>query len=157
MAGLRAASRSTTDMRAQKKKARNLRQQVPGRECHREMPNDTLNVSQTRTPHQHHETADTYVHVVARLSSSFRVIVCKDNLQWILQRRDAQRSGQPRWRGVKYCTQRHALIRDSRALEPNIEPAALAILEGLPEQIGWGASSPNELLINAQATEGDEK
>ena len=122
-----------------KKKARNLRQQEPGRGCHLETPDDTLNVSQTRAIHQHQETADTYVHVVARLSSSFRVIVCRDNLQWILQRRDALRSGQPRWKGVKYCTQRHALIRDGRTLEPNIEPAALAILEALPEQIVCGA------------------
>jgi hypothetical protein len=121
-------------MPVDEKKARFLLQQEPGRECHRETADDAQTLPQTRTPCQHHETADSYLRVIVNLSARFRVIVCKDGIQWILQRRDAQRSGQRRWKGVRYCTEREALIRDCRTLVPNAYPSALKALEVLPKR-----------------------
>ena len=51
----------------------------------------------------HRESADNYARIVARLDDDGRVIVCRDGLQWILQRRDGERGGRARWTGVGYC------------------------------------------------------
>ncbi len=51
----------------------------------------------------HRESDDNYARVVARLDDGWRVIVCRDDLQWILQRRDGERAGGARWAGVVYC------------------------------------------------------
>ena len=92
-----------------------------------------------RLARAHLETSDTYTGLVARLCDRWRVVTCRDQLQWILQRRDAQRSGQPRWKGVGYFRTREALIRVSRALCERIDPAAMAILLALPDRIGGGS------------------
>ncbi|PTV95928.1 hypothetical protein C8J27_103258 [Rhodobacter aestuarii] len=84
----------------------------------------------------HHETADHYRGLVARLSDRWRVIVCKGNLQWVLQKRDASRAGRARWTGVQYFLTREALLRASRAACGRIDPAALAALAALPEKFG---------------------
>ncbi|MBF9060753.1 hypothetical protein HKCCSP123_16350 [Rhodobacterales bacterium HKCCSP123] len=88
-----------------------------------------------RQSQPHHETADDYDRVVAVLSDRIRVIACKDGIQWIIQRCDAQRSGQQRWRGVSYCTERASLLRISRTLCATIDPTALSRLKALPERI----------------------
>lgn len=94
---------------------------------------------QKRTSSDHHETSHQYVGLVAQLCPRHRVIIDKDVVQWILQKRDAQRSGQPRWKGVAYFRTREALVRVSRRLCSHIDPAALATLAALPEVFG-GAS-----------------
>jgi len=91
-----------------------------------------------RTSASHHETADDYVSLIAQLCPRHRVIVCKDRIQWILQRRKkggAERS----WRGAGYFRTRDALIRVSASLCGRIDPAAMAILAALPSHFG-GAS-----------------
>lgn len=92
--------------------------------------------SSARANCDHHETSDIYTGVIARLCPRHRVIVCKDAIQWILQRRDAQRSGQSRWTGVGYFRTRDALIRVSRTLCERLDPNAMAILAALPDMIG---------------------
>lgn len=119
--------------------ARNLLQQEPGRVRQHEKPADAPNVVKGRAPRQHHETAEAYTKVVARLSESWRVIVCKDAIQWILQRRDAERSGQPRWKATGYFRTKRALILASRTVCAPIAPSAAAILDGLPARIGGAA------------------
>ena len=89
-----------------------------------------------RVQRQHHETADSYVGLIVQLNEQWRVIVCKDGIQWILQRRDAQRSGQARWTGASYHCDRKSLLRVSRTLCGQINPAAKSVLEALPEWIG---------------------
>ena len=119
--------------------ARNLLQQEPGRARQHEKPADAPNVGIARAPRQHHETADAYTQVVARLSESWRVILCKDGIQWILQRRDAVRSGQPRWRATGYFRTKRALILASRTACGLIAPSASVILNALPARIGGDA------------------
>jgi hypothetical protein len=53
----------------------------------------------------HRETDDNYLHVVARLNDHYRVIRCKDDLQWIIQKRDGFKNGQPRWTARSYCVE----------------------------------------------------
>jgi hypothetical protein len=106
-------------------------------ECY---PTTASSPTLSRNPAQHHESADDYPYVVARLSPRCRVIVCKDGIQWILQRYDGMRCGQARWAGAKYFVTREALLRAGRALNDGIAPDALAILEELPEHIGRARS-----------------
>jgi hypothetical protein len=93
----------------------------------------------TRTSATHHETSDTYTGVIAQLCPRHRVIICKDAIQWILQRRDTQRAGRPRWTGIGYFRTRSVLIAVSRTVCARIDPNAMAILAALPGTIG-GAS-----------------
>ena len=83
----------------------------------------------------HRERDDSYAGVVAVLNVGWRVVVCRDNLQWILQRRDGARHGRARWTGRSYCRTREALIRVSRGHVGEIDAAALAILHSMPERL----------------------
>lgn len=81
------------------------------------------------------ESDQGYRAVVVVLSHRWRVIVCRDGLQWVLQRHDGQRHGRARWTGTRYFRTREALIAACRALCGCCEPAALARLALLPEMI----------------------
>ena len=85
-----------------------------------------------------HETSDAYSGVIADLCDCHRVVICKDALQWILQRRKKGGAERP-WRGVGYFRTRNALIRACASLCGRIDPAALAILMALPDHIGGAA------------------
>ena len=90
-----------------------------------------------RDQRSHHETADEYGRVVGRLSDGWRVIVCKDAHQWILQRRTGSLPG-GQWRAVRFHRTRDALIRSAVALCEACDPAALVILAALPPHFGRG-------------------
>jgi hypothetical protein len=70
------------------------------------------------------------------LNDRWRVIACKNSIQWILQRR---RGGVDQWRGYWFCRTREALLRGAREHAGPIDGVALAVLLRLPERIG-GAS-----------------
>lgn len=85
---------------------------------------------------QHHESADDYHRVVAVLNDRWRVIECRDGLQWILQRRNApEKARRDDWRGQSYCRTRDALIRCACAYCGEAAPAAAAVLASLPDRI----------------------
>jgi hypothetical protein len=61
------------------------------------------------------ETADDYFRVIARLNRRWRVIECRNGIQWILQRRGSpEKVRRDDWRGRSYCRTREALIRCTR-------------------------------------------
>jgi hypothetical protein len=63
----------------------------------------------------HIESADNYRRVVARLNGKWRVIACRDGIQWILQRRHGpERPAGARWEGRSYCRTSEALRRCAR-------------------------------------------
>ena len=82
----------------------------------------------------HRESEDKYLDVVAQLAPRWRVIVCKDYQQWIIQKRTAEPLHAGVWRGVSYVTTRNSLIRLCASLELLSDPLARARLEALPEQ-----------------------
>lgn len=84
---------------------------------------------------EYHETADAYLSIVAQFCARHRVIVCKDDFQWILQQRKKGGAERP-WRGVGYFRSSEALIRTSATLCGQIDPCALAILATLPKHFG---------------------
>ena len=85
-----------------------------------------------------HETADIYVGIITPLSPQQRVIECKDQIQWIVQRRKNGGAERP-WRSVGYFRTRDALIRACATLCERVDPNAMAILLALPSHFG-GAS-----------------
>ena len=71
--------------------------------------------------------------IVASLNAQWRIIACKNSIQWILQKR---RGGPNHWRGRSYCCTRQALVRCVGERAGGITADALVILQRLPERIG---------------------
>ena len=80
------------------------------------------------------ERDDNYWDVVAQLDPWWRVIVCKDYLQWIIQKRTAELLHRGEWRGQSYVTSRNSLIRLCASLELLSDDTVCATLDALPEQ-----------------------
>lgn len=81
------------------------------------------------------ERDDAYDNVVVYLTDRVRVIRCRDDVQWILQRRDAAKPHRGFWRGKSYVTERNSLIRVCVALQSEIGPDEMSLLCSLPERI----------------------
>lgn len=81
------------------------------------------------------EAADDYQDEIVRLNDRWRVIVCKDGIQWILQRRDAGGSHAARWRGRSYATTRKALMRLCGSLCEAPDEIAMVAIALLPERL----------------------
>jgi len=75
------------------------------------------------------EGDDDYGRVVARLGTTYRVIACRDDLQWIVQERMGNR-----WRSLHYCTSREGVLRRVKGL-PGWES-----LSTLPDRFRSGKS-----------------
>lgn len=73
---------------------------------------------------------------IVRLNPVWRVILCKDDHQWILQRARTGRQRRTEWRGERYFRTRKALIATCVALCGPCDPTALARLGKLPEVFG---------------------
>ena len=82
------------------------------------------------------EEAEAYRAIVAVLNPRWRVIECRNGIQWILQRNTGLRHGTTRWEGRCYCRTRECLLRRVRELAGEIEPTASAVLNNLPDWIG---------------------
>ena len=107
------------------------------------------------------ESDDSYPRVVAILNGQWRVIECRDRIQWFLQRRNRAKSvAKHAWRGRSYCRTREALIRCCNEHAGQIDPAARKTLEGLPAwfsdpklallwQILSGAGFPNQFFCDS--------
>jgi len=89
-----------------------------------------------RVPNQaNHETSDSYAGVIARLCPRHRVIICRDGIQLITQRRKNGGAERP-WRSLRYFRTREALMRFCATLCERVDPAAWAALATLPDIIG---------------------
>ena len=63
----------------------------------------------------HRESSDHYSYVILRLNNRWRIILCRQGLQWILQRRESFHGGA--WRGFRYFRTREALIEEGGRLD----------------------------------------
>jgi len=83
------------------------------------------------------ETADDYAYIVAVLNEGWRIIECRDRIQWILQRRGSpERLRRDDWRGRSYCQTSEALLRCTRlhAGAGAVDASASRVLASLPER-----------------------
>jgi hypothetical protein len=82
------------------------------------------------------ECADDYGRVVLRLNANWRIIVCREGCQWILQRRGSpERARKDDWRGRSYCRTLEALIRCTREHTGGNDSSAASVLAELPPHI----------------------
>ncbi len=79
----------------------------------------------------HRESDQNYRGVLAILNDRWRVIVCRDGIQWILQKAEKSSHGTS-WRGRSYCRTSQALKRDMGYHAGDICPYALAVIQHLP-------------------------
>src|SRR6516164_5309896 len=82
------------------------------------------------------EETDDYP-TIAILNNRWRVIACRQSIQWVLQRR---RGGVDHWRGYWFCRTREALICGAREHAGQIGGDALVVLLRLPERFPEGQS-----------------
>lgn len=80
----------------------------------------------------HRERDDNYQSVIVRLDPRWRIIECRDAIQWIIQKRSSEPLNPGYWLGASYVTDRNKLIELSAALGLLSEPSLRAVLEALP-------------------------
>jgi len=79
------------------------------------------------------ESSDLYAKVIVQSSDRWRVILCAQGLQWIIQKKESSHAGP--WRAEKYVTSRSALIRACGTLGLLSDPATEAVLYALPDYV----------------------
>ena len=95
----------------------------------------------TPTPHQtgrlstrhisHRERDDAYLGTIVQFSPRWRLILCKDRMQWIIQKKESSRRGD--WRGKYYLTCKDSVLETSGRLGWLSDPKVKAVLYALPE------------------------
>ena len=83
----------------------------------------------------HRERDDNYNKVIIHLAPRWRIIECKNALQWIIQHRAAKPLNQGYWLGVSYITTRNKLIEVSKGLNLLSDTSMGDRLSKLPNQI----------------------
>ena len=89
-------------------------------------------VAHTKTP-SHRERDNNYADIVVQLAPRYRVILCPQGLQWIIQKKECSRRAD--WRAEQYLTSRDGLIeacgKRGFLSDPNVE----AVLYALPDHV----------------------
>jgi hypothetical protein len=83
----------------------------------------------------HRERDDNYQGVIVQLAPRWRIIECRDTIQWIIQKRSAEPLNPGYWFGASYVTDRNKLIELSTTLGLLSEPSLRAVLEALPSSV----------------------
>ena len=83
----------------------------------------------------HRERDDNYRNVILHTLPRWRIILCRNASQWIIQKRSAEPLNRGRWHGVSYVVSRDKLIELSTTLGLLSDATARAVLDGLPENI----------------------
>ena len=83
----------------------------------------------------HREKDDNYHSVIVRLAPRWRVILCKDRAQWIIQHRTADPLHRGVWRGRTYVTTKDSLIRACARIGCLSGSSQLLLLDALPSTI----------------------
>ena len=85
--------------------------------------------------HSHRERDDNYSKVIIQPAPRWRIIECRNALQWIIQHRSSKLLNQGNWLGVSYLTSRNKLIEVSTGLNLLSDVSMKDVLAGLPETI----------------------
>ena len=94
--------------------------------------NDGVDITECQS---HRERDDNYSKVIIQLAPRWRIIECRNALQWILQHRSSKLLNQGNWLGVSYLTSRNKLIEVSTGLNLLSDVSMKDVLAGLPETI----------------------
>ena len=94
--------------------------------------NDGVDITEC---HSHRERDDGYSKVIIQLAPRWRIIECRNALQWIIQHRSAKLLNRGHWLGVSYLTSRNKLIEVSTGLNLLSDASMKDVLAGLPETV----------------------
>ena len=78
----------------------------------------------------HRERDEAYLGAIVQFSPRWRLILCKDQMQWIIQKKESSRRGD--WRGLKYLTCKDSVLKASGSLGLLSDPKVKAVLHALP-------------------------
>ena len=102
---------------------------------------DQLLATSNPTPHQtgrlstihvsHRERDDAYVGAIVQFSPRWRLVLCKDQIQWIIQKKESSHRGF--WRGKQYITCKTSVFEASGRLGLLSDPKVEAVLHALPK------------------------
>jgi len=81
----------------------------------------------------HRERDDNYARVIATPALRSRIIMCRDRMQWIVQKKEASHAGP--WRAEGYYTCRESLVKACGKLGLLSDANTEAVLHALPERI----------------------
>ena len=94
----------------------------------------------TPTPHQtgrlsnshisHRERDDGYIGTIVQFSPRWRLVLCKDKIQWIIQKKESSHRGF--WRSKQYLTRKDSVLKASGSLGLLSDPKVKAVLYALP-------------------------
>ena len=113
--------------------------------------NDGVDISES---HSHRERDDSYSKIIIQLAPRWRIIECRNALQWIIQHRSSKLLNRGHWLSVSYHTSRNKLIEVSTRLNLLSDASMKDVLAGLPEtfsQRGSGTPSTDNTDIRAMA------
>ena len=92
----------------------------------------SIGVANTNTP-SHRERDNDYAFIVVHLAPRYRVILCPQALQWIIQEQEASHEGP--WRAKVYHTTRDSLLNACGKLGFLFDPNVEAVLHALPDHV----------------------
>lgn len=98
-----------------------------------------ISTSSPPQPCSHRERDDCYDNIIVHLALRWRIIVCKDGIQWILQQRSVAPPNTGTWSGKSYSTTRSGLIAACSDRELLSVPSARRAVDALPHRIGGEA------------------
>ena len=92
----------------------------------------SVGVANTKTP-SHRERDDDYAYVVVQLTPRYRVILCPQRLQWIVQQQECSHAAP--WRAQEYHTSRESLLKACGKRGLLSDANAEAVLYALPDHV----------------------
>ena len=99
--------------------------------------NDGVDITES---HSHRERDENYSKVIIQPALRWRIIECRNALQWIIQHRSAKLLNRGHWLGVSYLTSRNKLIEVSTGLNLLSDASMKDELTGLAETISKRSS-----------------
>jgi hypothetical protein len=97
------------------------------------------------------EESDTYP-VVFHVNDRWRVIACRDGIQWIVQQRRGHRDGEPRWQGRSFCVERAGLLQVIEDACGPLSALTRASVPALPARFPRGEFEHQGLPVIATAS-----
>lgn len=104
---------------------------------------DQFSKTSTPTPHKtarlstshisHRERDDAYIGTIIQFSPRWRLIHCKDQMQWIIQKKESSHRGF--WRSKQYLTRKDSVLEASGRLGLLSDPKVDAVLHALPDHV----------------------
>ena len=78
----------------------------------------------------HRERDEAYLGTIVQFNPRWRLVLCKDQMQWIIQKKESSRRGD--WRGKQYLTCKDSVLKASGSLGLLSDPKVKAVLHALP-------------------------